>query len=252
MKQGGLICICLLLVFMFCVPVFAQPNSKSVETILIDNFDNPDEMDWTWNVQASKFVHVGKDANGNAIADDTYPKWGYVEGMPNSLRGFRGSTETNPLVLGVEVAFNRKGDNWFEVYPVSKETGELYEIPLIGHVSQVDFWIWGSNYNYFIELLVRDSDSRVHVIPATSTLFEGWKNIIVRIPTSIRQNSRLRSGPDNLTLVGFRVRSDANEYVDNFLIYFDQLRYSTYTMNYIYDGYELRNSTLGSQGETGK
>ena len=45
MKQGGLVCVCLLLVMMFCVPVFAQPSDKSVETILIDDFDKKDEME---------------------------------------------------------------------------------------------------------------------------------------------------------------------------------------------------------------
>ncbi len=244
MKKGGIICICLLLAFMFCVPLAAQPSSKSVETMLIDNFDNAEAMDWDWTVQASKFIHIGDSA------EDTYPKMGYVEAIPNSLRAYRTANDGTPYVLGVQVRYDKKGDNWFEIFPVSKETGEAYEIPLLGQVSQIDFWAWGANYNYYLELLVRDADSVVHVIPAVSLAYEGWKNIVVQIPTAIRQQSRLRSGPENLTFIGFRVRSAAGEFVDDFVVYLDQFRYTTNTMNFVYDGFELRKPNFESQSSS--
>lgn len=240
MKKAGIISVCLFLSFLCCLPLVAQPSSRSVETILIDNFDTADEMDWTWSVQASKFIHVGE------TDEDTYPKMGYVEAIPNSLRAYRTAEDGTPYVLGVQVCFDRKGDNWFEVYPVSNETGEAYEIPLLGQVSQIDLWTWGADYNYYLELLVRDANSVVHVLPATMMNFEGWKNVIVQIPTSIRQQSKLRSGPENLTFVGFRIRSATSEYVDDFVIYFDQFRYTTNTMNFVYDGFELRKPNFDS------
>jgi hypothetical protein len=36
------------------------------------------------------------------------------------------------------------------------------------------------------------------------------------------------------------VRSDPSEFVDDFVIYFDQLKYTTSMLSTIYDGYELR------------
>ena len=244
MKKGGIICICLLLAFMCCVPLVAQPSSKSVETMLIDNFDTADEMDWTWEVQASKFIHVGE------TDEDTYPKMGYVEAIPNSLRAYRTAEDGTPYVLGVQVSYDRKGDNWFEIFPVSNETGENYEIPLLGQVSQIDFWVWGSDYNYYLELLVRDADSVVHILPATMLNFEGWKNVVVQIPTAIRQQSRLRSGPENMSFIGFRVRTTPSEFVDDFVIYLDQFRYTTNTMNFVYDGFELRKPNFESQSSS--
>lgn len=252
MKQGGLICICLVLVSLLCVPVFAQPNTKSVETILIDNFDDPDAKDWVWDVSASRSIHVEKDSNGNVIAAKSYPQFGYAEGIPNSLRAYRTAADGTPFVLGAQVSYDRKGDNWFEVYPADRDTGAVYEIPLMGQVSQIDFWTWGANYLYYLEVIIRDAYGTVHVLPATTMNFEGWRNIIVQIPTYIRQQSKLRSGPENLTFIGFRVRADANEYADDFAIYFDQLRYTTYTMNFIYDGYELRKPNFAAQEESGK
>ncbi len=237
MKQGVFVFVSLMLMICFCVPVVGQPSVKSVETISIDNFDTADEKDWTWSFQASRFV------------TDGYPKLAYFDGMPNSLSHLRKDGDPDPKILGVKVLFDRKGDNWFEVFPTTTdENGEVsnYEIPLIGTVSQIDFWVWGANYKYYLELLVRDAEGSVHIIPACTLSFEGWKNIVVNIPTYIRQSSRLRSGPETMSFVGFRVRSDANEYVDDYVIYFDNLKYTTNILENIYDGYELRHADFDS------
>ncbi|MBQ0167420.1 MAG: flagellar filament protein FlaA [Treponema sp.] len=243
MKQSGVICVIALLLLMFSVPVFAQPNMKSVETIMIDTFDTKDDMEWNWSVQASKYIHIGEDAS------DTYPKMGYFQASPNSLKAYRTANDPEPYVLGVQVSYDRKGDNWFEVYPTDKETGKVYEIPLLGTVTQLDVWVWGANYDYYLELLLRDADGNVHVVPACTLNFQGWRNVIIDMPSTVRQQSRLRSGPETSYFIGFRVHADANEYADDFVIYFDQLRYSTNTLNNIYDGYELRKPNFEAQGE---
>ncbi|MBE6350629.1 MAG: flagellar filament protein FlaA [Spirochaetaceae bacterium] len=240
MKRGSLVCISLVLIFTCFVPLVAQPSTKSIETILVDSFDSADNGEFTWEVQTSKFIAEG------------YPKMSYVEGIPNSLRPLRKASDPTPMVLGVLTSFDRKGDNWFEVVPM--KDGAPYEIPLIGKVAQLDFWAWGSNYVYDLEVLVRDADGRVHVIPAGKMTFNGWRNFVISIPGYIRQQSRLRSGPKNLTFVGFKVKSDPDEYVDNFAIYFDQLKYSTHTLHNIYDGFDLNvtdfdNATSSAGGE---
>ena len=222
-----------------CVPAVAQPNSRAVETIVIDNFDTPDEMDWTWEVQASRF------------ATDGYPIIKSFEGIPNSLRPYRKSSDPTAQVLGVKSVFDRKGDNWFEIYPVDKD-GNKYEIPFLGTVTQLDIWVWGANYLYYLEFLVRDADGRVHTIPAGNLQFEGWRELIVKVPTYIRQHSKLRSGPENMSFIGVRVRTDANEFVDDYMIYFDNFKYVTNTLSNIYDGYELRQADFGDDEGQGK
>ena len=243
MKQGVCVFVSLVLMVLFCVPVFGQPSVKSVETISIDNFDTADEMGWTWDYQASRFVTEG------------YPKMGYFDGMPSSLIHLRKDGDPDAKVLGMKVLFDRKGNNWFEIFPTTTgDDGETknHEIPMIGTVNQIDFWVWGANYLYFVEVLVRDAEGRVHVIPACNTAFDGWRNIVVNMPTYIRQQSRMRSGPEMLSFVGFRVRTDPNEYVDDFLIYFDNLKYTTNILENIYDGYELRDADFGSdEGDGG-
>ena len=106
-----------LLALAFCLPAVAQPSAKAVETIVIDNFD--EQQDWSWGARASRFVAEG------------YPIVKTFEAMPNSLRAYHKEGDPEGLVLGTKIAFDRKGDNWFEVFPQDAE-GNLHEIPFVG------------------------------------------------------------------------------------------------------------------------
>ncbi len=229
MKKGVVIFGSLILALAFCVPAVAQPSAKAVETIVIDNFDT--DQDWSWNVQASRFI------------SDGFPIIKKFEGIPNSLRPYHKASDPTAMVLGVKAAYDRKGDNWFEVFPTMD--GEAYEIPFVGTVTQIDFWVWGANYYYTLEVLVRDADGRVHILNAGNLQFQGWRNVVINVPGYIRQHSRLRTGRTDMSFVGFRVRSDADEAVDDYVIYFDQLKYTTNTLSNIYDGYDLRDADFG-------
>src|SRR5574344_2553974 len=248
MKKGVVVLAGLALALAFCVPAVAQPSAKAVETIVIDNFDTADQMDWTWKVQASRF------ASKDEKTGTQYPVMQYFDGIPNSLRPYHKDSDPAAKVLGVKVKYDRKGDNWLEIYPESKTQKDasgvaVKEIPFVGTVTQIDFWVWGANYLYYIELLVRDADGRVHVIPAGNLQFYGWRNVVVNVPGYIRQHTKQRSKEVNdLTFVGFRIRSDKNEYVDNFVVYFDQLKYTTNTLSNIYDGYDLKDADFGDSG----
>ncbi len=245
MKHYCIIFVSLLVLCFFCLPLTAQPNVNSIETILIDDFDVPESVEWTWGVRASDSIYVNEEIG------EVYPISGYTPGMPNSLEVYRQEGDPEAQVLGVQTRYHRKGNNWFEVYPqMTNENGEMvpYEIPLMGTVTQFDFWVWGANYMYFLDILVRDADGAVHVIHAGNLAFSGWRNVVIKVPTWMRQESRLRSGPENLTFVGFRVRTHPNEYVDDYRIFFDQLRYASYTLSNIYDGYFLSDVEFGESG----
>ncbi len=244
MKRELKVLVGLACMFVIGLPVFAQPNSRSIETFVLDDFDSAGSqnylysgktLSWDWGVTSSRFIADG------------YPKSGYFEGVPNSLKQLYKGTDKEFKVFGVKTAFKRKGDNWFEVYPTADD--KAFEIPFVGIVSQMDFWVWGSGYNYYLEVMVRDALGTVKVLPAGSLAFHGWKNVIINIPGYIQQSSHLRSGPENLTFVGFRIRSDAEEYVDNFVVYFDQIKYTTNSLSLIYDGYELNDVDFGDSSD---
>lgn len=238
MKKGVVVFTTLALLLAFCIPAVAQPSSKAVETRVIDTFDETGENEWTWGIQTSRYID----------SENGFPKMSYFEAQPNSLKVFNKEGDV-PKVLGVQTSYIRKGENWFEVYP--EKDGKPYEIPFVGTVTQIDFWVWGANYLYFIDLLIRDADGRVYTLPAGNLAFNGWKNVIVSVPSYIRQQSRLRSGPKALTFVGFKIRTDPNEFVDNFNIFFDQLKYTTNALSTIFDGYELQNIDFGDSDTNG-
>ncbi len=238
MKKGLAFFVPLALILSFCAPAFSQQNEKSMETVLIDNFDTEGEMEWTWKIQASRFIADG------------YPLISYFDGISNSLLPFVKEGEPAPKVLGGKVKYKRKGDNWFEIYP-SKDD-KPFEIPFRGNVSQLDFWVWGSDYLYFMDILVRDAEGSVHIIPAGNLKFYGWKNIILKIPGYLRQSSSYHSfGNNSMTFVGFRFRADSAEHADDFSVFIDKLQYTAAGITHVYDGYNLNSVDFGEKTDSG-
>jgi hypothetical protein len=244
MKRSHVFLISFVSLFLFCVPLFGQ--SKSIETFPLDGFDTAATVNapghsehgttFNWATNPSKFI------------TDSYPKLKYVPGIPNALKVTRQSAEGDPepQVLGVQAKFNRKADNWFEVYPIN-EAGEPYGVPMLTTVKNIDFWVWGANYNYTLEVLVRDANGVVHVLPAGSLKFQGWKNVIINIPSKVQQKVRAHSADEVLRFVGFRVRTSPQELVDDFTIFFDQIKYTSSILENIYDGYDLRKANFDEE-----
>lgn len=230
MKQGGLIIASLVLLFtLFVSPVTAQSRPVNYETYIVDNFDSPD-TEWTWHAAGSKFV------------TKEYPVLKFFEGMPNSIRVTQVDPKGAYKFLGMEVKFDRKGDNWVDIVPLkagSTDVKDRMEIPFKGRISRLDMWVWGANYAYDLEILVRDCNGRVHTIPMGLVKHEGWKNMSVMMPTNIQQISPYLNGVQNMKFVAFRVRSRPTERVDSFYIFFDQFKALTDTFSDSYDGFEL-------------
>jgi len=231
MKQGGLIIAILVLAFTcLCVPLSAQSRSVNYETYIVDNFDNPDDAEWTWVAAGSKFV------------TDGYPDLKYFDGMPNAIRVMQSNPEGKYKFLGLEFKFDRKGDNWVDIYPSRKGEGDKavpYEIPFKGRITRLDLWVWGANYDYSLEILLRDCNGRVHTLQIGMVNFEGWKNMSVQIPSNIQQASPYLNGIQQMSFVAFRLRTMPTERVDNFHIFFDQFKALTDTYMDSYDGFEL-------------
>lgn len=231
MKQGKL-SVCLVLVsLLLLLPAICQQQSvTSYDSVMLDDFDTSGTDGWQWHAQGSNFSAEG------------FPKVQYFEGSPNSVKHFLEKEGVVGKVLGVEASFNRKGDNWFEIFPAVQDANGKYiphNLPLDGKVDHLDMWVWGAGYSYDLDLLVRDADGRVHALGMGKLSFTGWRNIKVYIPSWFVQRSRFRSGSKNMYFVGFRVRTDPQAPVDRFTVYFDRMKYLTNTFAHAFDGYEL-------------
>jgi len=212
MKHGGLvfagIALALLLAF---APLTAQSSSINYQTYMIDTFDDPEGQDWAYHAVGSKFVTEG------------YPVLKYIDGMPHSVRVMQEDPEKAKF-LGMQVKFNRKGDNWVDIIPTKKgDKGlEAYEIPFKGRIHRLDMWVWGAGFYYYIEITV---------------------------PTNIPQASKYLGNKNKLTFVAFRIRTSPGERVDDFKIYFDQFKALTDAFVDSFDGYELGDIDFEKQTE---
>jgi hypothetical protein len=245
MKRGFYFGTSLVFVFLLVVPVFAQRNGAQqnygrTETVPIDDFDTAEGQDYIWTATASQFITEGYPRLQYFQADGT-GAFGIKE--PYALRTYLPEREQKQI-LGVQVKYNRKTDNWFELYPLPAagqtiDGSPFYGVPLEGRVVQIDTWIWGSGFNYSLEAIIRDANGQIHVLPAGKLDFTGWKNVVIPIPASIKQNPKPRLGFENLYFVGFRVRTARSAPVANFTVYLDHLQYTTYKDSNFYDGFEL-------------
>ena len=235
MRHGGLIFASVVAVFLCTAfPLSSQQSEVNYQTYMVDTFDNP-EGEWLWHGVASKFV------------TDGYPIVKYFDGMPHAVKVMNEDAE-NAKFLGVQVKFNRQGDNWLDIVPSKQGDNGLepYEIPLKGNIARADMWVWGAGYYYDLEILVRDCYGRVHTVPVGCLNFKGWKNMSANIPRSIPQYSSYIGAQKNLKFVAFRVRTRPTEHVEDFYIFIDQFKALTNVFRDSYDGYELADVDFGA------
>jgi len=102
-------------------------------------------------------------------------------------------------------------------------------------------WVWGSNLKYYIEIYVRDHRGVVHALRLGDISYAGWRNLNVNVPNHIVQTRRILPSFAGLTFVKFRIWTQPVERVDNFFIYFKQLKILTDMFSALFDGNDLAN-----------
>ncbi|MDR1971554.1 MAG: flagellar filament outer layer protein FlaA [Treponema sp.] len=241
MKQGCFRVVCLILLLgAVLVPGFSDEFTITSEAFVIESFDGSAAHEWTiagktssyeftWSVMPSKFSNEG------------YPKLNTVPAWPQAL--FGANRQGNDYrVLGILGNFLREGYNWIDVYPVAPNAdGEEapFEIPLPGRVQNLDMWIWGSNYNFYVDAYVRDYQGIVHVLRMGDLSYKGWKNLRVAVPSRIRQAKRILPNYAGLDFVKFRIWTRPNEILGDFYIYLDHFKVLSDTFESFYDGDDL-------------
>ncbi|HOX92192.1 MAG TPA: flagellar filament outer layer protein FlaA [Spirochaetales bacterium] len=233
----------LVLTFLFAVPsAFADDETLTLESIVVQNFDKMDEQPWF--VIGSKFSSEG------------YPKVASVKAWPVSLHGPM-APDKDFRSLGIAMLFDRKEYNWVDIVPGTKTgTGadvkySPVELPLPGRVRMLDMWIWSGNFNYYIEAYIRDYTGIVHIIPLGELNHVGWRNFRANLPGSIPQSKKFLPKKEGLTFVKFRIwsrptevaavptRADSPAYEKAIYFYFDHLKVLTDTFESLYDGDSL-------------
>ncbi|MBN2353961.1 MAG: flagellar filament outer layer protein FlaA [Spirochaetales bacterium] len=213
----------------------ADEVATNIETKIIDDFDSSTTLNdkpraWSWFVRGSKFIDP-------AVLD-----WKLVEGYPDTLYTRKQAEGKDLHILGIKGSFLRKGYNYYEVIPVTKDDKGNWiprPIELPGIVKSIDLWVWGSGFNYNIEVCVVDSRGVNHNLQMGSILFEGWKSLSVNVPSYIPQSRRYIPKREALYLTKIVIWTSADERVNDFYVYFDQLKVNTDTFISKFDGDEL-------------
>ena len=235
MKQFSFKIICL--VILACIAVFSgfgDDVTNSYETKILETFNGTGDSPYTWKTQASRFI--------TSMDGVTYPVLAYIDAWPTAAFGYNRSPDSPQLrSLGLHGKFDRQSYNWIDLYPVLTDDpeGKPYEIPLPGRIQNFDMWVWGSNLRFYIELYIRDYQGVVHCLKLGDISYTGWQNLKVNVPTNIRQSRRILPSFAGLHFVKFRIWTQPTERVDNFYIYFKQLKVLTDVFESFFDGNDL-------------
>jgi hypothetical protein len=209
--------------------VMAQENTESLQVRPLITFDDQAKMT-NWIVQGSKFATQG------------YPQHKIVNGVfPDAVYG-RNKENRDLNSLGIWSKFDRKGYNYIEIIPATKDSsGNLVPttLPIPGKVQRMDLWVWGSNYNYLMDLFLRDYRGIDHVLHLGSLQFIGWKDLSVTVPGSIPQSRRYLPEFQGLELTKIVIWTAPDEKVDDSYIYIDQLTILTDMYQRRFDGEAL-------------
>jgi hypothetical protein len=256
MKYGSIKAVCL--VILACIAVLsvsADEVTVDLTSVVLAHFNGETGHEWfdgrhqrnfefSWALAASKFATRTTDADGN---EANFPRLAYIDAWPIALFGYnRDGREIKSL--GINGRFDRMGYNWVDLYPVNAEDGRTpFEIPMPGRVRYMDLWVWGSNLDYYIETYVRDHRGVVHRLHLGRINYPGWRNLRVNIPNHIPQGRRVLPSHAPLSFVKFRLWTQPTERVDNFYVYFKQLKILTDTFESLFDGNELADPDLVPQ-----
>lgn len=202
---------------------------SSVVSKVIDSFDDPSKS--VWIVQGSRYATKG------------FPELGFVKSWPEALYG-ENEENLSLQALGVHGRFDRKAYNYVEIIPAKKgSSGALEPSPILlpGRVEAMDLWVWGSNFRYWLDVHLRDYQGVDHVLTLGDLSFAGWKDLLVNIPRSIPQSQRYLPRLQGLELTKFVLWTRPDEKVDDFYIFFDQIKVLTDLFESRFDGSELAN-----------
>jgi len=246
MKAGWIFSRTLLVLVLLLVSgagAFGDELTMNMVGQVLQSFD-PDEagkaLARDWILVPSKF---GYDAKGNS-----YWQSRRLDAWPEALHG-KNRDKQKLQVLGITGKFSRKGYNYVEIVP-GKGQGQSFQpvaLPMPGRVIALDIWVWGANYNYYLEAHVRDFQGIDHVLPFGPLQFAGWKNLRASVPGSIPQAWKYLPRLRNLELTKLVLWTQPGEKVDEFFIYLDQLKVTTDLFETPFDGSELADEELLQQ-----
>ncbi len=225
--------------------IISAKDTKNLQSIVLEDFELNDsgQPKRMWIAVPSLFGRENNMESGKSLQELSW-----VHAWPEAYFGRDGvlddgsGPKTNNTSLCLHLQFNRPGYNYVELYPCAQgQDGKwvTQPIPFKGIVQQLDMWIWGANYNYDVEIVLRDFKGVEHRLPVGNTRHIGWKDFNIYIPSFIPQTGTYLLGQYQFSLVKIVVWTNPKENVSGTYVYFDHIKYLTDMFEAKYDGYNL-------------
>lgn len=246
MKRRNLLWVLTVLALLLPLSAGADELTVKLESHIIDTWDGED---------TGFFMDTGEPISwqvvGSQYTAEERPRKAYVNNeWPLDLFGAHPEDPESLGIMGINGAFNRQGYNQIELIPGVGSgddfTPKVIELP--GRVQTIDFWVWGSNRDFYTEIHLIDSAGVSYILlpyrdanlrdPGTLN-FTGWQNMFATMPNVIKNavNRKPEKPALSLSRIVFTTQPDAD--VSEFYIYLDHLKVlSDMSTNY-YDGFDL-------------
>ena len=130
----------------------------------------------------------------------------------------------NEYVLGVKVAFNHRGYNYFVMAPPRP-------VKIPGITKAISLWVCGRSYKHRLYLHLLDYKGEKRVLDMGKLDFVGWKKLSIAIPTNIEQDNFKSTEWRGISFTGMTIKTDPLESYGVFYVYFDELRAVTDIFN---------------------
>ncbi|MGA2973936.1 MAG: flagellar filament outer layer protein FlaA [Spirochaetia bacterium] len=206
----------------------ADEITQTIASRNLATFDDPATAG-NWIVQGSKY------------ATKDFPQFQLVRAWPEALYG-KNRDNKNLFALGIHGRFDRKSYNYIEIIPAAKDSaGKLQpaSIPLPGRAQSIDMWVWGANYNFWLDAHIRDYEGIDHVIHMGSLLYAGWRDLTAAISTAIPQARKYIPRYAGLELTKLVIWTAPDEKVDDFYFFIDEISVLTDLFETRFDGEDL-------------
>jgi hypothetical protein len=221
-----------LALFFTAALALADENTQTIASRSIATFDDPATAG-NWIVQGSKYATQG------------FPQMQLVRSWPEALYGKNRDNKTL-VSLGVHGKFDRKSYNYIEIIPAAKDSsGKLVptSLPIPGRAQSIDMWVWGANFNFWIDVYLRDYQGIDHVIHMGSIMFPGWRDLSATISTAIPQARKYIPRYAGLELTKIVLWTAPDEKVDDFYFFLDEISVLTDLFETRFDGEDLADPT---------
>jgi hypothetical protein len=212
-------------------PAVADEVTRNYVSKVLESFDQPGKI--TWMVRSS-----------DAAPPQGIPEFTYIQAWPDQVYGSN-KEKADLRSMAIHGKFNRKAYNYLEIVPVdpSKKGAdglpEPKPIPIPGRVQLIDLWVWGSSYNYWLDIHLQDYRGVDHVLQLGSLQYAGWRNLSVTVPGSIPQASPYIPRFRGLVITKLVLWTRPDAPVDGFYVFLDDLKVLTDLFETRFDGDEL-------------